>query len=310
MKTVAKRKKKKNKAEKKTFLFGRAKKKKAGKRSDWTGLKSAVKVLVALCILAVVIAGFVFLKKQVRTSERTGFLELVAPPVWLNEQLKQLILDAATANGENLTIDKDAAESVQNNIEQLVAWLDDVTVQTTSESFLIKARWRTPLAMVKLGLSKCYVDAELVVLNYVHIPELPIVKVRGLSATRIPKPGEIWNRDDLAAAVALLECLNRRDKIDASEKSLLSEIDRIDMSNFNGRQNGRAPHIILYSNDNTEIIWGSEIGTWQRYLESTDEEKLAKLYSYYKEHGTLSGGVKYINLCDPQDNIPRPIDKY
>jgi len=66
----------------------------------------------------------------------------------------------------------------------------------------------------------------------------------------------------------------------------------------------------LYAKDNTEIIWGAEVGKWQRYLESTDEQKLANLYSYYKEYGTLLNSAKYINLRDPQDNIPLPIDKY
>jgi len=94
------------------------------------------------------------------------------------------------------------------------------------------------------------------------------------------------------------------------DKPLLYEIDRINVSNFNGRQNKHRPHIVLYSRDNTEIMWGAEVGQWQRHLESTDEQKLAKLYSYYKEFGTLSGGVKYINLRDPRDKIPLPIDKY
>jgi len=94
------------------------------------------------------------------------------------------------------------------------------------------------------------------------------------------------------------------------EKPLLNEIDSIDMSNFNGRQHNSQPHIILYTKDNTEIIWGAEFGTWQRHLEATDGEKLAKLYGYYKEYGSLSGGAKYINLRDPQNDVPLPIDKY
>jgi len=52
------------------------------------------------------------------------------------------------------------------------------------------------------------------------------------------------------------------------------------------------------------------MGKWQQHLELSDEEKLASLYSYYKDYGTLSGGVKFINLRDPRDNIPLPIDKY
>ena len=107
--------------------------------------------------------------------------------------------------------------------------------------------------------------------------------------------------------------LNKLDQMDKSvtpEKPLLYDIDCIDISNFSGRKNSRSPHIVLYTKDNTEIIWGAEFGAWQRHLEATDEKKLAKLYAYYKEHGSLLGGVKYINLCDPQDNISQPIDKY
>jgi len=100
------------------------------------------------------------------------------------------------------------------------------------------------------------------------------------------------------------------DELITPDKPLLYEIDYIDVSNFEGREDTRFPHIVLYATDKTEIIWGAEIATWQRYLEATDEEKLAKLYGYYKEHGSLLNGVKYINLRNPQDKIPLPIDKY
>jgi hypothetical protein len=122
--------------------------------------------------------------------------------------------------------------------------------------------------------------------------------------------GKILEGEDLAEAIKLLELLERRDRIETTQKPLLSELDRLDVSNYNGRKNSRLPHIIMYAKDNKKIIWGAEIGQWQRYLESTDEQKIAKLYSYYKEFGTLSGGVKFINLCDPLDDIPQPIDKY
>jgi len=100
---------------------------------------------------------------------------------------------------------------------------------------------------------------------------------------RVPSAGEVWKRDDLAAAVDILDMLDRMDKLVTPRKPLLYEIDRIDVTNFEGRHNKRAPHIRLYTKDNIEIIWGAEYGKWQRYLEVTDEEKLAKLYSYYKE---------------------------
>jgi len=155
------------------------------------------------------------------------------------------------------------------------------------------------------------VDDELVVLDFVPMQNLPIAKVEGVSvAAEVPAPGQIWQKEDLAAAVAVLDRLDRMDGLVTPDKPLLYEIDRIDVSNFNGRENTQLPHIVLYAKDDTKIIWGAEVGKWQQHLESTDEQKLANLYKHYKEFGTLSGGVKYIILRDPQDNIPLPIDKY
>lgn len=126
----------------------------------------------------------------------------------------------------------------------------------------------------------------------------------------MPAVGTLFEKEDLAAAITILAALTKMDKSVTPDKPLLYEIDSINISNFNGRKNNRQPHIILYTKDNTEIIWGAEFGNWQQHLEATDEEKLAKLYGYYKEYGTLSGGAKYINLRDPQNTVPLPIDKY
>jgi hypothetical protein len=137
------------------------------------------------------------------------------------------------------------------------------------------------------------------------------VNIRGLATmTKMPLPGEVLQLEDLAAALAILEQLNQMDKLVTPDKPLLFEIDSIDVSNFKGRQSNRYAHIILYAKDNTEIIWGAEIDAWSQHLEAKDEEKLAKLYNYYKEFGSLTGGAKYIDLRTPQGKVPLPIDKY
>jgi len=274
-----------------------------------------LKVAAAVCVLVAIVIGFIFLdryvKRSVPVSEKTASLKLTNVPAWVNEPLKEKVYAAATAYGEDLRLDENAARAVQQNIEALVAWLDEVNVQTTHDSICIEGRWRRPLGLVKRGLQSFYVDHELVVLDFVPIPNLPIVKIKGLSiVTKVPLPGQVWQKDDLAAAVTILARLEQMDRAVTPEKPLLYEIDSIDVSNFNGRQNSRFAHIVLYAKDNTEIIWGAEFGTWQRYLEATDEEKLTNLYSYYKEHGSLLNGAKYINLRYSQDRVSLPVDKY
>jgi hypothetical protein len=303
---MAGRKKTKSKTKRISFKLGTSKRKK--QRTYRPSLTGILKVLAIVCVFAAGGVSLYFAGRYVKSAKpaETGPLELVNVPEWVSSELKAKIRDAA--GGKTLRLDEEAAQTVAENLAS-VAWLDNIKIQTTHKQVLIEARWRKPLALVKSGSQNFYVDDELVVLDFVPIPNLPIVRIEGLSA-RVPSPGEIWQSDDLDAAVTILTKLDQMDKAVTPDKPLLYEIDRIDVSNFNGRKNSRFPHIVLYAKDDTEIIWGAEFGTWQRYLETTDEEKLAKLYAYYKEYSSLLGGVKYINLRDPQDNIPQPVDKY
>jgi hypothetical protein len=312
--TVAKRRKSKRKRKRVSFKLSTSKrKKKKLKTTSGPSLKSILKVLEVACVIAAAAFIFYFLERYVQTMKpvNSGVLELVDVPLWVNDALKERIYEAAVANGGALELDETAARRVQENVEEMVRWVDEVRVQTTHDRLVIEARWRKPVALVESRLYKFYVDAELVVLDFVEVSNLPIVRIKGQSIpTSMPPAGQVWQRDDAAAAVTILAKLEQMDATVTPQKPLLYEIDSIDVSNFEGRKNRRQPHIVLYTKDDTEIIWGAEFGTWQRYLEAPDDEKLAKLYSYYKEFGTLLGGAKYINLRDPQETIPRPTDKY
>jgi hypothetical protein len=313
---AAKRKKTKSKSKRISLKSPTSKRKKTKQRLRLiTSLISSFKISLMVCILGGTAIGLIYLdryrKETTPPMEGQVVLELVDVPAWVNDELMQKALDAAIVDLEDLRIDENAAGLVQQNIDRRFAWLDNIKVQTTHNALLIEGRWRKPVGLIKSGKRSFYVDAEQVVLDFVEMPGIPIVEITGLAAARKTPPlGEVWEGDDLAAAITLLDRLERRDRIETTQKPLLSEINRLDVSNYDGLKYRKLPHIVLYANDGTKIMWGAKIGEWQRYLESTDEQKIAKLYSYYKEFGTLSGGVKFINLCDPQDDIPLPIDKY
>jgi hypothetical protein len=317
---LAKKRKKKKNTQRTLFWFGGSRKKKKGNSSRFlSGVKSVstatLIVVVLVCLAAAAGSGFVVLEKytkqSVPVSERVGTLELLGTPIWVNEALQKKIYNAACANGEDLRLDEDVARSVHDNLVSHVAWIEQVQVQTTYDSIRIKAKWRKPLAMVAYGANKFYVDSELTVLDYVRLSDLPIVEVKGLAPVpRIPRAGETFQKDALVAAIEIIDLLDRMDKLVTADKPLLFEIKSIDVSNYNGRPNKGSPHIVFYTSNNTKVIWGAEYGKWQRHLESTDKQKIAKLYEYYKEYGTLNTRIKFINLCVPQDDIPLPIDKY
>jgi len=278
-------------------------------------MTTALKAGGVACALGLIVLFFAYLgryaQKVVPVYEKMGILKLVDPPVWLNEPLREKIFAASIVNNEDLKLDEEAARSVQRNLQSRVAWIENVRVQVSHDSIYIKARWRKPLAIIETGGHKFYLDANLTVLDYLLVPNLPIVTVKGVAETSgIPQPGKVWQRDDAAAAVNILSRLDRMDKLVAPNKPLLYKISSIDISNFDGRHKEGEPHIVLNTTDDIEIIWGAELGTWQRHLEATDEEKLAKLYGFYKERNFTLGNVKYINLRDPQDRIRQPTDKY
>jgi len=283
-------------------------------RVSWFGpsLIIILKALAVVCVISGIVIGLMFLEKYVKATVPVAEvdLELAGVPLWASEELKEKVRTAAIGKAGNDS-GEDIALSVRRNLDQRTAWLDDVKVRSTYDRLRVEGRWRKPIGLISLSRLKFYVDAERVVLDYVPLPELPIVEIKGLPPiTKSPPTGEVWQRDDLAAAVMILDRLDHMDKTLTPDKPLLNEIDRIDVSNFDGRHNDRDAHIILYSKDGSQIIWGAEMGKWQQHLESTDEEKLAKLYGYYKDNGTLSGGARYIYLRDPRDKIPLPIDKY
>lgn len=286
---------------------GRRTKKQAEARKQT--LTSAMKVAVAMLVLASVGAFLRYAEGYARSvkAANEGDLVLVDVPGWVKWDLQARVM--AAAGGNQFPIKEETAEVVARNLARM-SWLDDIEVSVTHDQVRVRARWRKPVAVIERGPSRFYVDADLVVLDHMPMAHLPIVEVEGVSLGLPPSPGAVFDRDDLAAAVKLIILLNRMDAEITPESPLLDQIANIDVANYKGRRNHRAPHIVLNSKDGTLVYWGAEIGEWARHLEAKDEQKLAKLYTYYKEFGSLSAGVKYINLYDPQDKVPQPIDRY
>jgi hypothetical protein len=283
------------------------------KKPIWTN-PAVIKASKVLLIVAVFVSFGIILHvadKYIKSESpaATGTIELLDVPSWVGDQLKSKIREIA---GKNVfQLDESTAKKVAENLAS-VAWLDDVKVLTTDKSIQVRTRFRKPIAVIENKLSKFYVDSKQVVMDYVPMPQLLIMEIKGLSLEKdVPRYGQIWKRDDLAAAVTLREEILKMDEKISPNKPLLREIASIDVSNYGGRKDSRKPHIILYTKNNTAIYWGAELGKWSQYLESTDEQKLAKLFTYYKENkNSLSTNVQFINLCDPRVNIPLPIDKY
>lgn len=232
----------------------------------------------------------------------TGPLVLVDQPAWTSEEMIDSIY--ALAGAREFPLRANSLKHVAARLEE-TCWLENVKVQLARDSMIARADWHQPIALVKSGTTRFYVDATGVALEHVALTNLHLVTVTNLGIPRPPVFGRVVDRDDLKAAVALISLLRLMDGQSVPAKPLLREIESVDMKNFRGRRDKDASHIILYTQDKTPILWGAEIGNWAQFMEASDEEKLGRLYTYYQERGTLQGGVKRINLREPRE-IPRP----
>jgi len=305
---MARRRKKKKRV---SVKVKRVRRKKSS-RIDWAGVfKRFGKIAAVLAVVALIALGFIYLQryvdKKVGVRRNTGSLVFANAPLWFNDKIKTKIFASAVADGENFRLDEDAAWSVRENLES-DPWLSDVKVQVKSDHLEVLAKFHRPLAMVEKRGRKYYIDHEMNVLDYIDVIHLPVIRITGVSTRVLPGIGEIWTSEEAAAAIKVLASLDGMDARVSPEKPLLFEIDSINVSNFQGRKSSKNPHIVLFTQDETQIIWGAQMGSSARYFESPDAEKLNKLYNHYKEHGTLQGNVRYIELRIPQGEILQPID--
>ncbi len=302
---MARKRKKKKKQAAQWFSFGA---KSAAKKKTHAGPGRGVFLILfsALCIAAAIAAVFVLLDRYYKRSslgDRVGPLELLDKPAWFNAELIQKVHSAA--GGSEFRLDENTARAVAQNLQSM-AWLYDVKVRTSSSSVEVSAKYRRPVGLVKRSRTTYYIDPDAVVLQYLPIEDLTIVEIKGFSARSIPPAGDTMAGDDIAAAIKLLAVLETMDQISTPLAPLLGEIASIDVSNLDGRRNRRKAHIVLYAKDGTQVNWGAAYGRSARYVEASEKEKVAMLYEFYTQHGTIQGKVKYIELRNPLEAIPRP----
>jgi len=144
---------------------------------------------------------------------------------------------------------------------------------------------RKPFAMIEVGRLAYLVDDK-----GVRLPQQWACKsvnrggwlvIRGVDGP-IPRPGQRWTGDDVAAGLNLARFLYRAEA--AGRTPFRSEIRAIDVSNFDGKKEPRAGRLrLITTNPQSYIHWGLPPG--EEYgIEGEAELKLAmlgKLYAAY-----------------------------
>jgi hypothetical protein len=274
---------------------------------DYLKVLKAFGVVVVLVFVGV---GFVLLERYIYQNPKLipkAKQINVEKPEWASQELMNKIRDAAAAGGaEDFVIDENLARRIALNLADN-AWISNVRVAIQGDTINVSGTWRKPIASFRGGTKEVFVATDCMVLEYVDGLNLPIIELKGVPDKQAPAPGQVWNRDDVAAAIKLLVLLDNMDqRVSASRPLLVHEITGIDVANFGCRKSSSLPQIVLFVKDGTNINWGAPVGQAQRYIEAPEKEKLASLYAEYKKYNTLTGVVKYIELRFPQTSVPSP----
>lgn len=268
-----------------------------------------MKITIGIIAAALLVAGTAvallymdrYIKANTSTEKSYGSLVLAKPDIWVNEDWKKKV-QGITGKGPFL-LDDNSAKAIAQKLQTL-SWMNHIRVETTPEKIIVHADYRRPVGLINLGGSrKYYLDAEMVVMDYIPVTAIPTIEIKGIASVRsIPTPGNRWAAEDARAGVELLNLLYFTDlayqQKELIQKPLLDEIQSIDVSNFAARKSNSSPHLFLNVTDKTtRVFWGAAYGQAGRYLEQDEEEKLVDLYQFFIDNNnTLQGTAKYIEL--------------
>jgi len=287
-------------------------------------VKKIAAVVAGVCCLGGAAVGFGYMERYVHAAspvaQPAGYMELISPPRWITEALQKRIAEAA--GGYSFELGADTARDVALRLERL-PWIYNTRVRTTDKTVHVHAEYRKPLACIKAGGQEYYLalvrpgdpihsadSPKVVLLDRIELNTLPIIEIKGFAAKNIPPVGGAWDAPEITSALELINVLGHMDEISSPDNPLLNDLGAIDVKNFNGKFRND-PHVVLYAKDGTEIRWGAAYGTSRLYMEATEQEKLATLYTFYKEHKNTIQCIKH-NICQlielrySQKIFPRP----
>lgn len=275
-------------------------------------------VVVALGVIAVGL-GVSRLKRHV--DQRYARLDtpptvvFTQRPVWMNDALAQRLLEIAQPTAPSSAFDDGVLRAIHRRLSSdpvARRWVAEIRSvrrvygRRPGDTIELDVAFRTPAAVVRRSGEFYLVDGEGVLLEPVAAEQVTRVLLApdGRLLLRVvdgvgrppPEPGEPTPAD-LAAGLALVKVLH--------ERPSARDIVKVDVSNFNGRQDANAPHLRLVTRQNTEIRWGRPLNTPHNFGEVDDARKLLYLDRIHAEFGRADAGRPWVDLRFDRPLWPR-----
>ena len=275
-------------------------------------LKLALNVAGVAAFATLLAYGFQFSRRYADTHGATPAappkVVFVAPPKWMNDQLRQRLEKAATPVVNRSSLD---GSLVKDTAAILAAepWVKEVRQvrreygQSAGDTLVIDCDFRAPVALVQDDAWFWMVDADGVKLpeRFMRGELAKVAAGQGLLGMTLrvitgvhqpaPQAGEHWKGADLAAGLELAKLFHG--------KTYLNDIAMIDVGAIDpprvssGRRRNEVTLITKY---NTQIRWGEPA---QRTAFSVDvpvAQKMMTLERLWKEYGRVDAGRPWIEI--------------
>jgi hypothetical protein len=225
-------------------------------------------------------------------------------PVWMSDFLYEQLLTSVRPMGAHSAFDRelliDVADSLRDN-----PWIKQVRqvrrcyVRRPGDTIEIDCDFRAPVAMVHWKDYFWLVDGDGIKLpEQFTAAQVPHVlkgrdgnmNIRIIEGVRQPpvESGHQWPGEDLAAGLDLVKLLYG--------KSFAEAVEKVDVTNFAGRDNPRDAQLNLETTYGTGIKWGRPVNAKDFFVEVSTAQKLKYLQQVQQQYGRIDAGQPWIDI--------------
>jgi hypothetical protein len=235
-------------------------------------------------------------------------------PVWMSDFLAEQIVKTARPAGAHSAFDH---QLLVDTVAMLRAnpWIREVKQvrrayrQQPGDTLEVDCEYRAPVALVKWQDYFWLVDGDGVKLPEVfsagdvpHILKgqdnrMNIRVIEGVTHAP-PETGAKWVGADLQAGLELVKLLFGR--------NYAEEVEKVDVSNFGGRQNLKTAHLVLVTRYNTQVRWGQPVTVPPNdfIVEVPAAQKLAFMQAIFEEKHRVDGNFEWVDIRFDVPNVP------
>lgn len=272
-------------------------------------------------------AGYHYADKYVEqrvalTRKADFYVMLINRPAWMNdflvEQIAQLVRPTTAHSAFDHKLLEDTADLLSHN-----PWVRKVHsvrrayTYKPGDTLEIDCEYRAPAALVKwqafywlvdengVRLSDRFTEQDVPNIQFGPDGHTRIRVIEGVRHTPPHLPGEQWPGEDLAAGMKMLDYL--------FDRPYTEQILRVNVANYGGRVDGKAPQIVLGTKFNTQILWGrppSENDV-DAFIEVSTARKLTDLRLAYEQYGRVDAkhqclDIRFDRVTYPSEEDPTP----